>query len=93
MCLSIAINFPDGMMGLNTIPVGGSQHDMRIFRESYVNSMFRDAQIGQDFQGIMFGDKAYTTWTHTRGLFKGKFLEDWQQESNDIMSPIRTGAE
>ena len=59
--MSIAVNFPDGMMGLKTIQVGGPQHlNMRIFRESNVNNMFRDAQIGQDFQGIMFGDKAYT---------------------------------
>lgn len=66
---------------------------MRIFRESRVNTMFQEAQLDSPFQGIMFGDKAYTAWTHTRGLFKGNHLEDWQVESNNIMSPIRTGAE
>ena len=56
------------MIGLSTIPVGGAQHDMRIFRESNVNNMFRDAQVNSPFQGIMYGDKAYTAWTHARGL-------------------------
>ena len=81
------------MIGLTTIPVGGNQHDMRVFRDSRVNDMFRDSQINSPFQGIMFGDKAYTAWSHTRGLFKGNFLEDWQVESNNTMSPVRTGAE
>ena len=58
-----------------------------------MNNMFRDAQINSPFQGLMFGDKAYTAWTHTRGLFKGLFLEDWERESNAVMSPVRTGAE
>ena len=58
MC--IAINFPDGMIGVSTIPVGGARHDMRIFRESSsINNMFRYAQLDVAFQGIMFGDKAY----------------------------------
>ena len=81
------------MIGLSTIPVGGAQHDMRIFRESNVNNMFRDAQVNSPFQGIMYGDKAYTAWTHARGLHKGVALEDWQTASNNTMSPVRTGAE
>ena len=87
------VNFPDGMIGLTTIPVGAAQHDMRIFRESEVNRMFRDAQVNSPFQGIMYGDKAYTAWTHARGLYKGAALEDWQNASNNAMSPVRTGAE
>lgn len=66
---------------------------MRIFRDSNINGMFRDAQIDSPFQGIMFGDKAYMAWSHARGLFKGNFLEDWQILSNNTMSPVRTGAE
>ena len=66
---------------------------MRIFRESEVNRMFRDAQVNSPFQGIMYGDKAYTAWTHARGLYKGAALEDWQNASNNAMSPVRTGAE
>ena len=61
------------MIGVTTIPVSEdqSQHDMRDFRYSNINGMFRDAQIGSPFQGIMFGDKAYTAWSHApRGLFK-----------------------
>ena len=81
------------MIGLTTIPVGGTQHDMRIFRDSNINGMFRNAQIDSPFQGIMFGDKAYMAWSHARGLFKGNFLEDWQILSNNTMSPVRTGAE
>ena len=91
MC--IAVNFPDGMIGVSTIPVGGARHDMRIFRESNINNMFRNAQLDVAFQGIMFGDKAYTAWTHARGLFKGNHLQGWQITSNDTMSPVRTGAE
>ena len=71
-----------------------AQHDMRIFRESNVNSMFREAQLGLAFQGIMYGDKAYSAaCTHARGLYKGASLQEWQIESNNTMSPVRTGAE
>ena len=60
------------MIGLSTLPAGGAQHDMRIFRESNVNNLFREAQLGNALQGIMFGDKTYSAaWTHARGLFKG----------------------
>lgn len=94
MDFQIGVNFPDGIIGVSTIPVGGAQHDMRIFRDSNINNMFREAQLGNELQGIMFGDKAYSAaWTHARGLFKGSHLEAWQVESNDIMSPVRTGAE
>ena len=41
------------MIGLSTLPVGGAQHDMRIFRESNVNNLFREAQLGNTLQGIM----------------------------------------
>ena len=82
------------MIGLSTIPVNGAQHNMRIFRESNVNSMFREVQLGLAFQGIMYGDKAYSAaWTHARGLHKGANLQEWQIESNNTMSPVRTGAE
>ena len=82
------------MIGLSTIPVNGAQHDMRIFRESNVNSMFREAHLGLAFQEIMYGDKAYiAAWTHARGLHKGANLQEWQIESNNTMSPVRTGAE
>jgi len=88
------VNFPDGMIGLSTVPVNGAQHDMRIFRESNVNNMFREGQLGHPFQGIMYGDKAYSAaWTHARGLYKGANLEAWQEESNNIMTRVRTGAE
>ena len=82
------------MIGLSTIPVNGAQHDMRIFRESNVNNMFRNAQLGNELQGIMYGDKAYSAaWSHARGLYKGANLEEWRIESNNTMSPVRTGAE
>ena len=68
---------------------------MRIFRESNVNNMFRNAQLGNELQGIMYdGDKAYSAaWSHARGLYKGVNLEEWRIESNNTMSPVRTGAE
>ena len=68
---------------------------MRIFRESNVNNMFREAQLGLAFRGTMYGDKAYNSaaWTHARGLYKGANLQEWQLESNNTMSPGRTGGE
>ena len=65
------------------------------FRESTINNLFREAQlVGNALQGIMFGDTAFSAaWTHARGLFKGANLEHWQVLSNNIMSPVRTGAE
>jgi len=88
-----AINFPDGMIGICSRPVGGSQHDMRIFRENHTNENMRLHQLQQPWQGILYGDKAYTAWTHCRGLYAGTNLLPWQQESNNTMSVIRTGAE
>ena len=66
---------------------------MSIFSESEVNRMFRDAQVNSPFQGIMYGDKAYTAWTHARGLYIGAALEEWQTALNNAICPVRTGAE
>jgi hypothetical protein len=59
-----------------------------------MNIIFRKAKIGQaprlSGPSLMFRDNLDDE--NARPLQR-KFLEDWQQESNDVISLIRTGAE
>ena len=51
-------------------PTSLRRHDLTLFRESDINSRFRNLQLYKDIQNIILGDSAYVRLSHSRSYFK-----------------------
>ena len=51
------LSAPDGLIMNLFGPFAGRHHDMRVVRESDINSRIRDLQLGNENQYCMYADK------------------------------------
>ena len=71
-------------------PTSLRRHDVTLFRESEINTRFRDLQLGRRNQATIFGDSAYVQLSHTRSYFKRGSEEEarWNRRMKRIRVSI-----
>eukprot|EP01034_Spumella_vulgaris_P033122 gene33122-40872_t len=85
---------PDGMFYDWFDDCVGRHNDRYFMRDSNVNEILRDLQLGNDIQYWVYLDKGYTRNTHCRcaaQAYGGVPLTDLQEFDNEVMSSVRIG--
>lgn len=85
---------PDGMFYHWYDGPVGRHNDKHFFRESGVNAVLRDAQLGHAVQYVAYGDKGYSEYTHLRVAYHGPGpVTAHQKFENWLMAKERIGVE
>jgi nuclease HARBI1 len=74
-------------------PIAGRHHDMIMVQESGINGKFRDLQVGQEAQYVMYADKGYADRTHILAAYHGAELTLPQIQINGVMTLLRITVE
>ena len=91
--MSAGLSAPDGLLMDLFGPIAGRYHDMIMVQESGINGKFRDVQIGQEAQYVMYTDKGYADRTHLLAAYHGAELTLPQMQINGVMTLLRVAVE
>ena len=89
----IGLSAPDVLIMDLFGPFAGRHHDMRMVRESHINSRIRDLQLGNENQYCMYADKGYADMSHLVAAYHEANLTQPQIQINGVLTLVRVSVE